>query len=281
MPLLAAHARTFTHKARLAVTLSWIAGFVNVTIVAVCGTTVSHVTGNVTTFGLHLAENLSGREMLGPVLFLMHLPAGFLLGAMLSQTLLRFGQTLHGVRPAALPMTAEVVLLALLAVALGEFRSSGHATFWLWAVTSLGVVAMGLQNATVTRISGSVVRTTHLTGVTTDFGIELVDLFIWTARRLKGGRSAVAKIHRHASARRLVILAAIWWSFFLGAILGAIVCVRWPKLGLWPPTAFLVLLLATDLWAITRRRRTIEDKRRTRRARYNAPADDRRPRPIP
>ncbi len=33
---------------------------------------------------------------------------------------------------------------------------------------------MGLQNATITKISGAVIRTTHLTGVTTDLGIETV-----------------------------------------------------------------------------------------------------------
>ena len=37
--------------------------------------------------------------------------------------------------------------------------------------------AMGLQNSLVTRISDAVVRTTHLTGLFTDLGIELSQLF--------------------------------------------------------------------------------------------------------
>src|SRR6202012_3968139 len=36
--------------------------------------------------------------------------------------------------------------------------------------------AMGLQNALVSIVSGSVVRTTHLTGTFTDLGIELAQL---------------------------------------------------------------------------------------------------------
>jgi len=36
---------------------------------------------------------------------------------------------------------------------------------------------MGMQNAMVTMISGSVVRTTHLTGMFTDLGIDLSSLF--------------------------------------------------------------------------------------------------------
>lgn len=40
--------------------------------------------------------------------------------------------------------------------------------------------AMGLQNSLVTRISNAVVRTTHLTGLFTDLGIELSQLFFYT-----------------------------------------------------------------------------------------------------
>jgi uncharacterized membrane protein YoaK (UPF0700 family) len=39
--------------------------------------------------------------------------------------------------------------------------------------------AMGLQNSLVTSISSSVVRTTHLTGLFTDLGIELSQLFFY------------------------------------------------------------------------------------------------------
>ena len=38
---------------------------------------------------------------------------------------------------------------------------------------------MGLQNALVTKVSQSVVRTTHLTGLFTDLGIELSQLFFY------------------------------------------------------------------------------------------------------
>ncbi|WP_394331199.1 DUF1275 family protein [Chryseobacterium luteum] len=38
---------------------------------------------------------------------------------------------------------------------------------------------MGLQNALVTRVSQSVVRTTHLTGLFTDLGMDLSKLFFF------------------------------------------------------------------------------------------------------
>ena len=39
--------------------------------------------------------------------------------------------------------------------------------------------AMGLQNSLVTKISSATVRTTHLTGLFTDLGIELSQLFFY------------------------------------------------------------------------------------------------------
>jgi len=41
---------------------------------------------------------------------------------------------------------------------------------------------MGLQNSLVTRISDARIRTTHLTGLFTDLGIELSQLFFYRAQ---------------------------------------------------------------------------------------------------
>lgn len=257
MPVFSRQARTFRQQARLAVTLSWVAGYVNVAIIAVCGVTVSHVTGNVTTFGLHLAQTVGGRESALTVLFLLHLPFGFLLGAMLSQLLMRFAERQNAVRPAAVPVLLEALLLASLSIALGYFTRSGGSSVWLWVVTSIGAVAMGLQNAAVTRISGSVVRTTHLTGVTTDLGTELVDLLLWKFRLLRTTtslrwRRVFRILHRRHAARRVLLLSAIYVSFLTGATGGAWVVMHWPAVSLWPPTAFLLLLAMADVVRIIR-----------------------------
>jgi hypothetical protein len=42
---------------------------------------------------------------------------------------------------------------------------------------------MGLQNAVVTKLSGAVIRTTHMTGIVTDLGIELGKLVYWNVDR--------------------------------------------------------------------------------------------------
>ncbi len=46
--------------------------------------------------------------------------------------------------------------------------------------------AMGIQNALVTRVSGAVVRTTHMTGVVTDIGIQLVKMMTWVRDGARG-----------------------------------------------------------------------------------------------
>ena len=44
---------------------------------------------------------------------------------------------------------------------------------------------MGMQNSLVTRLSGAVVRTTHLTGVVTDLGIEAARWYRWHRAKLR------------------------------------------------------------------------------------------------
>ncbi|WP_337992881.1 YoaK family protein [Flavobacterium sp. KACC 22763] len=70
---------------------------------------------------------------------------------------------------------------------------------------------MGLQNSLVTRISNAVVRTTHLTGLFTDLGIELSQLFFY--------RDAQSRRRLFSSIRlRFTIIG----FFFLGGIAGGL-----------------------------------------------------------
>jgi uncharacterized membrane protein YoaK (UPF0700 family) len=68
---------------------------------------------------------------------------------------------------------------------------------------------MGLQNALVTKISKSTVRTTHLTGLFTDLGIELSQLIFYR------GPAESRKLSRSIYLRMTIIL-----FFFLGCVMG-------------------------------------------------------------
>ena len=71
---------------------------------------------------------------------------------------------------------------------------------------------MGLQNAIVTKLSGAVIRTTHVTGMLTDIGIDL-------GRRLfaAGAREAPA-----GDLPRLLLLSSLVALFFAGGVVGAL-----------------------------------------------------------
>jgi len=74
---------------------------------------------------------------------------------------------------------------------------------------------MGLQNALVTKISRAEIRTTHITGIVTDIGIELGKSIYWN--RSARGQPGVA-----ADRDRLKLLGTLAASFFLGGIAGAL-----------------------------------------------------------
>src|SRR5580693_9150224 len=150
--MLSAEAYSFRHKSRLAISLSWVAGFTNVIMVITAGQVVSHQTGNTTHFGsaiggLFLNEPRAAVD----ALYFGFLLAAFLLGAISSAFMT------EGARRAG--KSSKYILSILLATLLiYPHPSSTWATLYL--TTGLAAAAMGLQNATITKISGAVVRTT-------------------------------------------------------------------------------------------------------------------------
>lgn len=74
---------------------------------------------------------------------------------------------------------------------------------------------MGLQNAVVSKWSRTEIRTTHITGIVTDTGIELGKLCYW---------NATGTPHQHrvrADKERLAVLALLAAFFFCGGVAGA------------------------------------------------------------
>jgi hypothetical protein len=143
----------------------------------------------------------------------------------------------------------EAVLLTVVALLLDFNVASAGAP----RLEILGLIAfsMGLQNATITKISGAVVRSTHLTGVVTDFGIESVQFGLWAWDKLRGrfwqrGGRLLRVSQRHPTVLRLALLASIWVSFFLGAIVGTLLFRRFHATAMTVPVAFLVFIVIQD-----------------------------------
>jgi uncharacterized membrane protein YoaK (UPF0700 family) len=251
--MLSADAYSFRLKSRLAISLSWIAGFTNAITLISFAEVVSHQTGNTTHVGLAVGQMIL--RIPGATLEAMYfgfLLGSFLLGAVTSAFMTEGARRAGWASKYIMPMSLEAVLLLIFLVLLlrhphiepGDYRN-------LWMITGVAAFAMGLQNATITKISGAVVRTTHLTGVITDFGLETVQLFLWWCdkmRTLRAGRyGRVLKVsRRHPTVLRVLLLATIFGSFLFGSILGTVGFIKLGPAVLLAPVLFLGAIVFLD-----------------------------------
>lgn len=239
-PMFAAQAHSFRLQARLAISLSWIAGYTNVLTFLICGQVTSHVSGTVSQLGRDVAQ---GYFSAGG--YMAALLAVFLGGAALAGVLTEVGRRRRWASIYVLPMAVEAALLGVFGLlvewnAVGDLQGT-RAVLWLTLIPSF---AMGLQNATVTHISGGRVRTTHLTGVISDLGMEAAVWAIGRARR----EPRPTTEGTFATGWRLLLLASIIASFALGSGLGAFAFEGFRAWSMAPAVAFLTFIVAADLW---------------------------------
>ncbi|AFY02168.1 YoaK family protein [Bdellovibrio bacteriovorus] len=195
------------------------AGVLNIGGFMACHRFVSHVTGFATFFGLELAK---GRPRYAWGMLLV--PLFFLFGAMLSGQLVDIRLKLRK-KPKyyiAFGFIFFLTLVVFVGGALGFFGTFGEPLgarrdFVLLALLCL---VCGVQNGTITTVSRSVIRTTHLTGITTDLGIGLV-------RILNRHKLHDVENEEKATLMRLGIIL----FFGLGSVLGGYVFSRYGHLG--------------------------------------------------
>src|SRR5439155_25648744 len=152
-----------------------------------------------------------------------------------------------------LPMAAEGLLLSIVGVLLNYQLRTGRTDADLFNVIAfLCAFTLGLQNATITEISGAVIRTTHLTGVITDFGLEGVRFLNWYIDRTRGRRAwrrhgRVLRVsQRHPTAQRLLLLFAVFWSFICGAAAAAWMSFHHGSAAMLLPVAFVLWIILMD-----------------------------------
>jgi uncharacterized membrane protein YoaK (UPF0700 family) len=191
--------RTLLHNIQLASVLSFVAGVVNVT-----GFFAFHqLTTNVTGHFAFFADEVIRLNWETATIYLLYI-LSFFAGAFVSNLLVEFMIERDVRLTNVVPVLTEIVVLAIVALLSYEAQRSAPNLM----VCSL-LFAMGLQNALVTSISNAQVRTTHLTGLFTDLGIELSQLFFFRKHEQRARLKASVKL-------RLVIIS----FFFLGCIVG-------------------------------------------------------------
>ena len=163
--------RTFLHNLRLATLLSLIAGLVNITGVLSIKTLTTNVTGHFAYFAdAFINENYSVAYTFLAFIFF------FFIGSFTSNFLSEFVALRKPQFMYAVPIGLEMLVL----IGVGEFGSKCELTQMDGKLMAFFMLfAMGIQNSLVTKVSNSTVRTTHLTGLFTDLGIELSQLFFY------------------------------------------------------------------------------------------------------
>lgn len=216
-------ARSDGQNRMLAGYLAFIAGFVNSSGFILIGTFTSHVTGNV---GRIANDVVSGAG--GAAISAFALVVSFFAGALLVSIILESRFFGHVSRAYVVALVVEAVLLT--GFTLFSYVAAAAHPRVLDAEAALLCAAMGMQNALVTRLSGAVVRTTHLTGVATDLGIETARWFRYWRQSL----SAVGRIRlvmgpnraERPQVAKFLLLFTIGATFTFGAVVGALLTVR-------------------------------------------------------
>jgi uncharacterized membrane protein YoaK (UPF0700 family) len=205
---LTAQERTATANLHLGIVLAFIAGALNAGGFLAIAQYTSHMTGIVSSAADNLVlGNIGLTVAAGLSLF------SFIAGAATTAWLVNYAKRSSAKNIYSAPLRIEATLLLAFGIVGATLRFHEIISISLTAI--LLCFTMGLQNALVTKISNAEIRTTHVTGLVTDIGIELGKLIYWNRRRDVASRKVVA------NRTRLRVHCALVLSFFFGGVMGA------------------------------------------------------------
>ena len=200
----------------------------------------SHMTGFVSTLAdsLVLGNTALALSALGALL-------AFTSGAAVTAILVNWAR--HGrLRSSyALPLLL-VALLMLVFGLVGAVTLHWETLFAVPMTVLLLSFMMGVQNATLTKMSHATIRTTHMTGVVTDLGMELGKMLFWN----RAGRQMPHYVQ--ANWARVRLFAGLLAMFLVGGLAGAWGFQRWGFVCVLPLALLLIALSLPPLYADVR-----------------------------
>lgn len=224
------HRSPSTNRA-LGMLLAFNAGAVNAGGFLVLHRYTSHMTG--------FASQMADAAVLGNSILLLNALGAilaFLAGAAVCAILVNWGRQHHLHSVYALPLMLEALLMLPFGL-MGAVTLTWTTPFAVPLTVLLLSFIMGLQNAVASKTSGGSIRTTHMTGNITDFGMELGKMLYWN----RSYRSKLDMV-RHDQ-QRMKMAGGLVGMFVSGGVVGALgfkhvgfICVV--------PLAALLLLLA-------------------------------------
>ena len=221
---------------RLGLVMTFVAGATNAGGFLAVGRYTSHMTGIVSSLADDLVLGHITLALAGLVCLL-----SFVAGAMCTAIMVNWGLRQQLRSSFCLPLLLESA--ALLVFGLFGTAIASWSQLFVPVTVVLLCFIMGLQNAVITQISKAEIRTTHITGLVTDLGIELGKLF-YVNRGQTGERV-------RADRQRLRVQMVLVLGFFLGGLMGALGFKFWGYITTLPLAALLLILclgpLMTDL----------------------------------
>jgi len=205
---LAGRRRTTAANRHLGFALAFVAGAINAGGFLAVQQYTSHMTGIVSA----MADNI----VLGAYELVLGGAGGllcFLLGAACSAIMVNYSRRRRLHSEFALPLLLEAFLL--LCFGLLGARLATVAGLFVPVTVMLLCFIMGLQNALITKLSKADIRTTHITGIVTDIGIELGKSLYWNSP----GSSKQPPVAVNRAKLQMLSLLAL--SFFFGGVVGA------------------------------------------------------------
>jgi uncharacterized membrane protein YoaK (UPF0700 family) len=191
----------------LGLTLAFVAGAANAGGYLAVSQYTSHMTGILSSLSDNLALNRLDLVAAGFAAWL-----SFVVGAATSAVLINWARRRGLFSLYAMPLMLEAGLMLAFGFLGANLKLIG---FTVPATVILLCYMMGLQNAIITKVSNAEIRTTHMTGNTTDLGIELGKLFYWNR---SGGPPEKVLANRE----KMRIHAEFIGLFVLGGLAGAL-----------------------------------------------------------
>lgn len=226
-------------KAWLALALGWVAGFVDgVGYITLYHLFTAHMSGNSVGLGVDIGQGhwLDALHRVTPIIV-------YVVGVGVGAALIEAGYR-RGIRATASAVLAVEAVALLLVITIGSGHLTGQQVdtrtggiFYLLAALLAG--AMGLQSATLRRVSGRTVRTNFVTGILTNLAEDLVVVAL-TRRRKRTAETGAAM-------RRAGLLSGIWVTYLVGAIVGAVLDFQWRLEALALPLTVLAVVIVVDL----------------------------------
>ncbi len=217
--------RTHEHNVKIATLLSFIAGAVNV----IGFISIQRLTTNVTGHFAFFVDDMFNLKFYEGFVFFLFV-FSFFFGAFVSNTLIELVDKKGDRNIFIFPVALEISIIVIVAFT-GYYLRENSPNI----IAVMLLFSMGLQNSLVTKISNAVVRTTHLTGLFTDLGIEVSQLIFYTNKQQR------EKLFSNISLRMIIII-----FFFTGGIIGGLLYSQIQFYALLVPAFLLLLGLVYD-----------------------------------